>query len=533
MLRFNQQSTFAAFLGGAIFIASTYAIFAAGGLSILSAIFFLLLIYITGFSIRAKQLFGQPHPFKIWSRELFYALIIFSLVFVYQLFYFYDCFNKQALSIAPDYTFYSRLASDLRDTGIENASIELFLDQPTEVSPYHYIEIWFAALISKVFGIHAQYALMLIAFPILYTIIYLGALEIIRVLRRNLKQAKSNFDYLLAALILITVSCGFLYPTSLPFLKSDVWALSVHGAHKVTYSYLIMIAVFLLLYHRKRIETGLMVAVLVICQVNVAPALLIAFSLYLLLNLIFKKINWKQFFYSMLLPLFALLYFAVFYGFQGGNDSISLNTEELLAQFDTKQEWQTLFNILTKTLIQIIISLSPFFIIAYFFHRQSNSSFTQAIQSPEKIKAILKQNDDVKQKTKIPKFAYVKEADEYKSSFYKYEQVWVGHTFSLMRAFDPLIISCISSYNIPIEEPREERFQRNSTFMKYIEMQEERGEFRSYKETQLDFVKTFKVDFLLMSKERGLPDRFRGLYNPVSLGSIDGYAVYQRKKTTK
>ncbi len=282
---FNNQNAFTRTFTGVILIPCFFAVYTTVGLSILSAIPVVLLFYSIAFRKQMATFFGEGTTNKIFNQDFIISFLVLTLMYGIHLFYFFDFIENKEITISADYTFYARLASYLRDTGIENTAIELYLDQAKEVVPYHYIEIWFAAFVSKLTGIHSQFALMLVVFPILYTGIYLGGVEIIRVLRKKLNLLFSRIDYFLALLLLITVSCGFLYPTFIPILKSDVWALSVHGTHKIAYNYLFLLSIFLLLWNKKIIETGLMISILVICQVNVAPAILIAYTLFLLLYL--------------------------------------------------------------------------------------------------------------------------------------------------------------------------------------------------------------------------------------------------------
>lgn len=131
-----------------------------------------------------------------------------------------------------------------------------------------------------------------------------------------------------------------------------------------------------------------------------------------------------------------------------------------------------------------------------------------------------------------PRFAFITDKDDYTTVFTKLEDVYIGSTHSLMRQFDPLYITCISNQIIPSDNEFQENRQKSSTFLRYVEELKAKGEFSSYEQAQIQFVQQFKVDYLLVSRQRPLPSYLQELFDPHTSQSVDGYAVYVRHLPT-
>ena len=129
---------------------------------------------------------------------------------------------------------------------------------------------------------------------------------------------------------------------------------------------------------------------------------------------------------------------------------------------------------------------------------------------------------------KSPRVAYMKEGDEYNSIFSTLEQVYVGNVKTLLRLKDELRITCISNHIIPRVGENSYKYQENSTFIKFMEFQKSDETFISESESQRTFLERHKINYLMISKKRALPNHLKPLFVEERLGVIDGYSVFLR-----
>lgn len=594
----KKNSTFNIMLVGVVIFPTIYAVIVSRGVSVLSILLIITLISFLFYrKVKIRIRFSNINP-----KPIIIGIVFLTGIYIIHLFYFYNFIEGINYIIKSDYEYYSRLASYLRDTGIENINIELFLSESKSVVPYHYIEMWFTAFVSDFFKIHSQYALMLIVIPILYSVIFFGGVDIIRIIKNKLGIKKNIIDYLIGLFILITSTAGFLYPNYIPFLKSDVWSMQVHGYHKLIYVYAIFIAILINFLKKDYKLVSLLVSILIVCQVNVAPAILVSYTLFFVYQLKLRRISMKSFIENISLPMITLVLFGLFYKIYGGQDNVSLEKSEIINQFNNFSNIRIAINIIGKTFIQILIISLPFFILFFYYRKRLKKyiekdffyfliflnigsllswvlfnqmhdsvqlwgnlflvfsnitvftlSFLVYYSSKNNLtKAIVvllilivsivnySKNKDVKTKVlhtkqdvksvfakKDFKVVFIKEKEDYTSYFLKHEQTWVGQNSSLMRTFDPLLITCISNYNIPIIDFKDEKFNQNTTFIKYISKLKEDSLFLGYLDAQVKFIKDYKINYVMVNHFGSLPENISYEFKNKVLGDIDGYRVYE------
>lgn len=128
----------------------------------------------------------------------------------------------------------------------------------------------------------------------------------------------------------------------------------------------------------------------------------------------------------------------------------------------------------------------------------------------------------------FPRFAFIKEQEDYNDYFSNFEQVYAGATYSLMRKYDPLYIVCLSTNNINVENEKLNRFNKNTTFEKYKEQLQSSGLSLNHEEAQIKFIKEYNIDYLLSYKYRDLPIHLQPYFENQSIGYVDGFSIHKR-----
>lgn len=139
-------------------------------------------VFITYFFFIARRKLCFPgrkslyESFRHIHKDIIYVLIPCSLpFFLFEVYYLYS--SSGIIFPHVDYFFYSELSGFLNYTGQENlwASINgVSTGQFKEIQPYHYFELWWNALISKIFHCPSVSSLLLITYPSLNSIVFIG-----------------------------------------------------------------------------------------------------------------------------------------------------------------------------------------------------------------------------------------------------------------------------------------------------------------------------------------------------------------------
>jgi hypothetical protein len=128
------------------------------------------------------------------------------------------------------------------------------------------------------------------------------------------------------------------------------------------------------------------------------------------------------------------------------------------------------------------------------------------------------------------RIVFIKETEDYSDSYSKYEQVYLGRLNQLMISNNSLLITCISTHKIPIENKTEKKFIAVTTFNKYLEKLRENNKFSSFNQAQEQFISDFDIEYLLNYKGRVLPENLAKEFKSTSMGVIDGYSIHERIK---
>lgn len=297
----NGSSIFEPLITGLLMIVSLYAIVITGGRTIMLPI--VLLIILAGFLKNEKQRVDTEES----SVQTIFLLMGTALVL-------YGSFFSQAFMGAPegtvrfpsgDYAFYARLAEFLNVKGAETYQIDFEAANPA-VQPYHYMDIWGTALVSRFSGLNENFALVLVVLPVFAVVFTLGAFELYT---RIFKTGLILFFVALVSLLLSGI--GLLYP-------SFLFTADVHDYGMANYAKTLfpgsLIIYSLILFRDDRKNTFLFSAIIACLSfITLAPSMAIMVALIILYWLIRRTTDLYKLWPAILAGLLSLVYFYWFY----------------------------------------------------------------------------------------------------------------------------------------------------------------------------------------------------------------------------
>lgn len=137
-----------------------------------------------------------------------------------------------------DFPFTVRAGQLLNLGGIESISTNFFDTSQLRPTPYHWLEIWFGALIYQVFPFNAEVLWSCVVNPVLFTILLIGFTGLIERI-----VGEKPYLFLGSFLILFISGFGVLYPTEIPFFSATLRAESLLETPKYVIAYLFAIPV--------------------------------------------------------------------------------------------------------------------------------------------------------------------------------------------------------------------------------------------------------------------------------------------------
>lgn len=592
---------------GMVIISSLYAVIKSNGHTImLINILIIISTIFLSYKMKPSKSNFKKNLSSLELKELSIIFIATSVFYVLQLNTMFDLGNGNIKLIDKDYSFYARLAGYLRDFGIENTNLEYFLADKGGVIPYHYADLWFTALISKTFFIHVQYALILITYPIIFTIVFSGWVYIIKLLKEKFTKKITWLDYLIPLLFFTLSMFKGIYPSYINLLKMDIWTPTILSMPKLAIIYPFILFILINLYEKKYFMVSVTACIIASVYTTVSVSVFLALGIFFLINFLLKKETIKNTILYISPMILTSFFVVIFYYFFGETSPTTISLSDIANIYSSIDGVKTFFNIFIKGFFQIIATSLPFILLFLFTRKYYNKNagvvlnfsiilivvsvsmwaFTHMmhdsvqlwtniyiplintlvfffiiilwvkssktniyryltlgllficliyIHNPinsEKAKITF---IDFKRKellfTKEPRIAFIKKSNDYVNHFEKLEQVYSGGVYTLMRMIDPLYIVCLSPNSINIENINEQNFVQKMTFSKYTNLISDT--FSDTKinnnEMQLMFIEKYNINYLLVNKKRPLSKNFLKLFNPSSIGTIDGFSIHNLK----
>lgn len=373
---------------GLTLIVVLYSIYQTKGKTI-NVFFVFIPIYYYFFLKRPQQTFCNK--IKIFDILYFIRKDLIILFFLCLPFYFLQVYSLFSLSgyIIPhiDSLYYSEIINTLNYFGIEKKEFAFNILLPNTfngIEPYHYYELWVAAFASKIFNQAAIYSLLLITYPILSSIVFIGLVAI----WENFSKI-TIWTYLIVSLLLFTDGAYVAYLNNIPIVGGYVfWTsiLSILGYKYVT-SY-IFILFFLLLYIKEKKEFAFIsLACLMIVSIGITPGLFVGIIGFLLLNKYHTTFIEKEklrilTFYI----LYSISYFLFYWGLNHFSNSLNHITENgtsiVFSDFFNLKHIKYVYGMMMYRFIRCLILYIPYIISVFILYRtviKKNNTIIQLI----------------------------------------------------------------------------------------------------------------------------------------------------------
>lgn len=207
-----------------------------------------------------------------------------------------------------DTAFYGGIADSFNNYGVENANLAIIDKNMVAPQPYHYFEIWTAALLARFWFLTGTVATVFLLYPLLSAIIFIGIAGLIL----DVFNIKKTLAIILSFTILFVVPISYHV-----FIFTTIGG--GYGFIKLIYLY---IGLLLALYYRRNLINFIFcLSLAALLFLTTFPTILGGVSLFLFILLLQKKVGLKDFFKYISIPLLILLGIFIFYAFQKSGES--------------------------------------------------------------------------------------------------------------------------------------------------------------------------------------------------------------------
>jgi len=297
---------------GVFLIIIVYAIIVTGFKTVLTGLILLSVLYLFRCRNREKTESVFKKHFNIkYFKSFFIVLLIGILFFILQGLFFYNTpYNNLPHGDCAGY--YYKIINFLTINRVEGLSKAAYLitDYKDYPAPYHYPELWLAALISKVFHVLSVESYTIAVHSILGTILALGMLSLSR------KIFKSILLQIFAVLF-IFVSGISLYDL-LPQTSSYLFAIGWNPKLIIVSIFFVWFSI-LLLNKNKLFYYPLLI--LPVVNIGTAPAILTALVFFAVYLLVFKKKDYYDAKSIVVDAIFCGLFIILFYFLNSGSSA--------------------------------------------------------------------------------------------------------------------------------------------------------------------------------------------------------------------
>lgn len=361
----NNDTFFNKMMLGILLLISIYALVKSN----FKSVFFLALLIGVYFLYKKLSFDYNTFKVKLFSKMnfgFFFMPIVLLVFYLIQLHCFIDFNTLELKLLNDDYAFYSRLAMYLQETGNENNVFSYFIHPSGDVLPFHYADVWFVALIREFTKLHSQHILILVVYPLFYSVVYLGALDLLAILRQKNNQSLKKIDHLLSLMIITIGFWSFLYPSNIDFLAMDIWASNLIQLNKLVVVYMFGILILKGIINEEYFSVSISASLLVVCYVSIAPALFLSLGFYYIYLFSFRDLKLKDTIRLFAPLFFTAIFFLVFYSVFGAKSPTALENDSLLSQIFDLNYVRTFVNVIGKMSIQVIIISSPYLALLFF-----------------------------------------------------------------------------------------------------------------------------------------------------------------------
>lgn len=298
-------------------------------------------------------------PSRSGSQQLPWLLALGAFIFLTRYLLLFDTESEFLRTPFQDYVFYARLATPLTLRGVETNSLEMLYPQFLAPYPYHYLEIWWNALLVRVAGLPAVWCMFLSAFSVMITIAAVGFAAIFAhfQLRRGW--------LLVLALLFLTVTgvvWPFLQHISLMRNGALLSSLLLPLQPKLAPVYWFMLLGTLLLLSRQYVAAGVALSIVPLVFVPTAPAVGVGVAVLALYLWLSREVSLPGAMAVVGPAAVACACIGLFYGLQPPAYSLPVTSQGAVWQAVVPRlsELKTLFNIALGVLLNFGIYFSGY-----------------------------------------------------------------------------------------------------------------------------------------------------------------------------
>lgn len=302
---------------GLLMVISCYAIFVTDGKSLLLPIPFLILAL--AFTENDKKDNGG---FIAAKTIVWFSVLCFVLFFSYYLQAFISLDSESFRFASLDHSYYARLASTINRYAIESPNLFYPGIDNYKPEPYHYMDIWTTAFVSRFTGLNSHYSLSIVVYPLFASIFSVGMFE--AAVKRYGNSLKVK---LISIFSLFFSGLGFFFPTFL--LKAEVYDYAPVVYTKALFPAIIIL--WALYYYNKRSFNKLFMASIcgALAFITIAPSFgMVLFLLFV--YLVFIKKNKLFTFWPSVTALLVTVFY-VGYLYKSGSGKVNIIDETILS----------------------------------------------------------------------------------------------------------------------------------------------------------------------------------------------------------
>jgi hypothetical protein len=308
----NSFDLFRRLFAGLLFFSSVYAIITTSGQTILLPGPLLAFFLVKN---KATDL-AESIPWRTYGLLLILTLIIYGAVFFSK---YISLTNEHVSYVAGDTMYYARASEWMNFSQTENVSLDI-LGQLKEIrEPYHYGDLWTAAFIQRLSGIHPMSALVFISYPLLLLIAVTGFWSWMGMHF----PGRERLVLLVASFFVFLSGVTLLFPNNL--IEGDSFSYHLLFYPKLIYPAILISGLALSIKSKRADLLLLFVTCTPILFISIAPAVIGgAFLLWLFYRLLKTKQVPNPGITASLLTLISFVWlFFYYYGHTGDVSSVS------------------------------------------------------------------------------------------------------------------------------------------------------------------------------------------------------------------
>ena len=348
---------------GMVLSISFFAIVKTKGITILSILPLLLVLFSLGFHKQfvfeeVKELRKKVEPF---------LFLLLATAFSY-------CYYLQSFRVEGDIInfiwgdqeYYARVAENISFLGIENMRVEYLYPDRFTLEPFHYGDLWSVALAFTISSLKPIFGGVLVSYPLLMALSSLGIAALVQ--HFILKGNKPYLVYLLLVMGLIG-GFGFLFPGFIFPGSVDVYARSMSNYTKLLWWASILPMVFAMILNRSERLVVYLVFIIGLGYINVLPTLAMGSFLWIFYIAFKRKELLPNIIQMIWVTVIAVIFVYALYSFYPSLSSIKrpVSGKAVFSLAAIISHLKTSVNIFIGGFFQLFVYLPPFLLLLLHF----------------------------------------------------------------------------------------------------------------------------------------------------------------------